>query len=422
MFGTGSLDAGTLLGARGGASRRRRRNPAGRRSRFRSLPGAAGGGPGGDCGGRPPRRAPARCGDHPGGGRDRRGRAPLLRRLRPRRLRPSRRRRRAAGRPARSRRCRPQLPAGGRCSGSWPASGRPAPSSSAGSPGGRPGPWPPARSIGVDGSATGRRPAALAVLVLEHTATAFYLPLAAALLAPGDAASRITALAGLGGRRGLRRLAGSRAGPAAAHRAVRAVPLRGGPGAAPGRRRPGAGRSRRRRRRRHRRYRLSRRLCPRRCGPRRSPRRRPRPGRDAVPSPGARGAIAGLRDLSAALAGLALGLLVPAAKLPGALAGGIVLAALTGATKVLTGWWAAGQLRPAAEAAPRVGPAGQVRAGLTLVPRGELAVAVGILVALSAPGRGPGTGFAALTAVLIVLTAVAPSLVRGPGRPGPPAP
>src|SRR5204863_3092426 len=39
-------------------------------------------------------------------------------------------------------------------------------------------------------------PAVLAVLVLEHAAMAVYLPLAAALLAPGDAVSRITALLG----------------------------------------------------------------------------------------------------------------------------------------------------------------------------------------------------------------------------------
>ena len=152
--------------------------------------------------------------------------------------------------------------------------------------------------------------------------------------------------------------------------------------------------------------------------PRRNPRRRHRPRPEAAgAAAGARRAVAGLRDLSAAAAGLALGFLVPAAKLPGALAGGLVLAALTGATKVLTGWWAAGRLQPVGADAT-VGRAGRLRAGLTLIPRGELAVALGILAALSAPARGPGAGLAALAAVLVVLTGVAPSLVPGRGCPG----
>jgi CPA2 family monovalent cation:H+ antiporter-2 len=139
--------------------------------------------------------------------------------------------------------------------------------------------------------------------------------------------------------------------------------------------------------------------------------------------PGVRPAVAALRDLSAAAAALALGLLVPGAKLAGAVAGGAVLAATTGATKVLTGWWAAGRLRvPGPSAA--IGRAGRVRAGLILVPRGELALAVGILAALAGPGRGPGTGLAALAAVEVVLTGAAarglhlPPRSNDAGRPG----
>jgi CPA2 family monovalent cation:H+ antiporter-2 len=138
-----------------------------------------------------------------------------------------------------------------------------------------------------------------------------------------------------------------------------------------------------------------------------------------------RRAVAGLRDLSSAAAGLGLGLLVPAAKLPGALAGGLVLAAVTGVTKVLTGWWAAARLGPsgpgpaqAAGAAGGVGRPGRLRAGLTLVPRGELAVAIGLLAALSGPDRSPGAAMAALAAVEVVLTGAAPSAVRDPRRPG----
>ena len=253
-------------------------------------------------------------------------------------------------------------------------------------------------------------PAALAVLVLEHAATAFYLPLAAALLAPGDAASRITALLGSAAavafagwlvlgpapqlRAGLFGGPASGAGPALllAGAALALAGLAAAIGVAT------AGIA----------YLAGVVLA--------AP--DPAGGTDqdgtAVPPAGARRSIAGLRDGSAALAGLALGLLVPAAKLPGALAGGVVLAALTGATKVLTGWWAASRLRAgAAEGTSTVGRAGRVRAGLTLIPRGELAVAIGILAALSGPGRGPGVGLAALAAVLIVLTAVAPSLSAG---------
>ncbi|HET9771661.1 MAG TPA: hypothetical protein VFS16_12295, partial [Acidimicrobiia bacterium] len=245
-----------------------------------------------------------------------------------------------------------------------------------------------------------------------HTATAFYLPLAAALLAPGDAAARITAALGSAAavafaawlvlgpapllRRGLLRpfvpadrgsdpaialplvLAGAAtmvAGAAAAAGVATAgvVYLAGavlgtvredGEGGAPG----------------------------------------------GVPR-----TLGVLRDVSAAGAGLALGLLVPAGKLPGAVAGGVVLAALTGVGKLATGWWAAGGIRTADGP---VGPAGRLRAGVALVPRGELAVALGLLAALSAPGRGPGPALAALAAVVVVATAAAPALVRLGGRPG----
>ena len=244
----------------------------------------------------------------------------------------------------------------------------------------------------------GETPAALTVLVLEHTATTFYLPLAAALLAPGDAASRGTALLGSAATVGFAwwlvlgpapRLpaglfAGRATGPALllVGAALALAGLAAVVGVA------GAGVA----------YLAGVVL--------------------ATSDPaGVRWAVAGLRDLSCAMAGLALGLLVPAGKLPGAVAGGLVLAALSGATKVLTGWWAAGCL-PGPAGADTVGRPGRVRAGLVLVPRGELAVAVGILVALSAPGRGPGMGLPALAAVLVVLTAVGPSLVRKPGRPG----
>ena len=130
-----------------------------------------------------------------------------------------------------------------------------------------------------------------------------------------------------------------------------------------------------------------------------------------------RRAVGILREFSGAVAGATLGFLVPASKLPGAVAGGVLLAALTGATKMLTGWWAAGRLSPVGPGMT-VGRAGRLRAGLTLVPRGELAIAIGILAALAGPQRGPGTGLAALAAVVVVLTGAPSSAVRGPRRPG----
>jgi CPA2 family monovalent cation:H+ antiporter-2 len=256
-------------------------------------------------------------------------------------------------------------------------------------------------------------PAALAVLVLEHTATAFYLPLAAALLAPGDTAARITAV--LGSAAAVAFAAWMVLGPTPLLRSGLLTPFavvdgRSGPGivafpfliagaalmvagaaAAIGVATAGVV------------Y-----LAGAVLGTVRE---------DA--NPGALRSVPRMlgvpRALSGAGAGLALGLLVPAGKLPGAVAGGIVLAALTGATKVVTGWWAAGRIRTADGP---VGPAGRLRAGVALVPRGELAVALGVLTALSAPGRGPGAGLAALAAVEVVATAAAPSLVRLGGRPG----
>jgi CPA2 family monovalent cation:H+ antiporter-2 len=255
-------------------------------------------------------------------------------------------------------------------------------------------------------------PATLAVLIVEHTATAFYLPLAAALLAPGDPAARITA--GLGAAAAVAFAAWLMFGPAPLHltgllSSFASAPPAGPPGVAVSSLLAGvallvaglaaaigvataavaylAGVA------------------------------VAAAGADSDPAVArhARRTLDVLRDLSGAAAGLALGLLIPAGKLPGAMAGGILLAAITGATKVFTGWWAAGRIRTSDGP---VGPAGRVRAGVALVPRGELALAVGILAVLSAPGRGPGPGLAALAAVEIVVTSTVPSLVRLRRTPG----
>jgi CPA2 family monovalent cation:H+ antiporter-2 len=240
-------------------------------------------------------------------------------------------------------------------------------------------------------------PAALAVLVAEHGALGVYLPLAAALLAPGGAVARATAL--LGSAAVIAAAAwlalGSAAVPAplaAGAAALRArppapladAPLLGGAalvlaGLAAALGVPTAAVA----------YLAGTVLA------------------DLVTDDDLRPGIGVLRHLSAAVTGLGLGLLIPAGRLPGAVVGGLVLAALSGAGKVLTGWWAAGRLT--------TGAAGRLRAGFALVPRGEIGLAFAVLVALSAPDRGPGLGLAALIAVEVVLTSAAPA-VLGEGR------
>ncbi|HET9443099.1 MAG TPA: cation:proton antiporter [Acidimicrobiales bacterium] len=248
-------------------------------------------------------------------------------------------------------------------------------------------------------------PAVLAVLVTEHAATVAYLPLAAALLAPGDGVARITAV--LGSAAAVAAAAWLVLGPARWSRAAlfgRLIP--GGDPAAPadaailvvGTAAALAGAATA--------LGVATAAVAYLAGAVLAP---------AEPAP-ARRVVALVRRLSAGLAGLGLGLLVPAADLPGAVAGGLLLAALTAGTKLVTGWWAAGRLRVPGE--PRepgqsgVGRAGRLRAGFALMPRAELAVVLGILAALSPPGRGPGAALAALAAVQVVVTGVAAGAVR----------
>ncbi|HZQ77005.1 MAG TPA: cation:proton antiporter [Acidimicrobiia bacterium] len=232
-------------------------------------------------------------------------------------------------------------------------------------------------------------PAVLAVLVGEHCAIGAYLPLAAALLAPGGAAARATAL--LGSAAVVAAAAWfalsppavtprwAVAGARAPHPAVDAVLLAGAAlllaGLAVALGVPTAGVA----------YLAGGVMA------------------EIVTDDDLSRAVGAVRQASTAVAALGLGLLVPAGRLPGALAGGLLLAALGGAGKIVTGWWAAAPMTTTA--------AGRLRAGLTLVPRGEIAVAFGLLVALSAPGHGPGTGLAALIAVEVVLTTAAPAAV-----------
>jgi CPA2 family monovalent cation:H+ antiporter-2 len=108
-----------------------------------------------------------------------------------------------------------------------------------------------------------------------------------------------------------------------------------------------------------------------------------------------------LRDLFAALFFLFFGLQIDPATLPPVLGPAAALAAVTAATKLLTGWWAARRAGLDARAG--------LRAGAALVARGEFSVVIAGLGV--AAGLGPQLG--PLSAAYVLLLAVAgPLLAR----------
>jgi CPA2 family monovalent cation:H+ antiporter-2 len=110
-----------------------------------------------------------------------------------------------------------------------------------------------------------------------------------------------------------------------------------------------------------------------------------------------------LRDLFAALFFVFFGLSTDPAGIPPVVLPAAALAAFTIITKVGTGWWAARRAG--------IGTAGQWRAGLTLVPRGEFS----IVIAGLAVGAGLEPRIAPLAAAYVLLTVVAgPLLARIP--------
>ena len=115
----------------------------------------------------------------------------------------------------------------------------------------------------------------------------------------------------------------------------------------------------------------------------------------------ARPALEPLRELALVavclFAGISAG---QAGGLAGAAAAGLLLGTLTSATKLATGWWAAGGLG--------VGPAGRLRAGTALVARGEVSVALAALAAGAGLDRLAATGLA----VVAVTGAIAAGLDR----------
>ena len=129
-----------------------------------------------------------------------------------------------------------------------------------------------------------------------------------------------------------------------------------------------------------------------------------------------------LRDLAAALFFLFFALQIDTAELPGVIGVAALLAVVTAATKLVTGWWAA--------RAAGIGAAGRARAGAALVARGEFSIVIaGLAVAAGTEER-----LGSLAAAYVLLLALggpllmkyadvlAPLLARLERRPLAPAP
>jgi CPA2 family monovalent cation:H+ antiporter-2 len=114
-----------------------------------------------------------------------------------------------------------------------------------------------------------------------------------------------------------------------------------------------------------------------------------------------------LRDLFAAVFFVFFGLSTDPGEIPGVLLVAVLLGVVTAATKLFVGRWAARR--------GGVGPAGQLRAGLTLVARGEFSIIIaGLAVGVSGAEELP-----ALAAAYVLLMAVMGPLaakIADPGR------
>jgi CPA2 family monovalent cation:H+ antiporter-2 len=114
-----------------------------------------------------------------------------------------------------------------------------------------------------------------------------------------------------------------------------------------------------------------------------------------------------LRDLFAAVFFVFFGLQINPVEIPGVLALAVALAAVTAATKVATGWWAA--------AWAGIGRRGRLRAGIALIPRGEFSI---VIAGLTTTAAGAGLiaidqRFGPLAAAYVLLLAVTgPLLAR----------
>ena len=109
----------------------------------------------------------------------------------------------------------------------------------------------------------------------------------------------------------------------------------------------------------------------------------------------ARRLLTPLRDLFAALFFLFFGLQIEPASLPPVAAAAIALAAITALTKFFTGWWAAGRAGVAAR--------GRVRAGTTLVARGEFSIVIAEIGVVAGVEAALGPLAAAYVLILAIL-------------------
>jgi monovalent cation:H+ antiporter-2, CPA2 family len=116
---------------------------------------------------------------------------------------------------------------------------------------------------------------------------------------------------------------------------------------------------------------------------------------------GARALLTPLRDLFAAVFFVFFGLQTDPRSIPPVLGAAVVLAVVTAATKVGTGWWAARRAG--------IGIAGRLRAGGALVARGEFSVVIaGLAVTAGVESRlGP-----LATTYVLLLAMVGPVIAR----------
>jgi CPA2 family monovalent cation:H+ antiporter-2 len=117
---------------------------------------------------------------------------------------------------------------------------------------------------------------------------------------------------------------------------------------------------------------------------------------------GARGLLSPLRDLFAAIFFAFVGFSVDPSEIPPVLGTAVVLATVTAATKFATGWWSARR--------NGIGPKGGIRAGTTLIARGEFSIAVAGVAVASDVEAGLGPLAVAYVFLLAVLGPVAARL------------
>ncbi|OZD05049.1 cation/H(+) antiporter [Rhodococcus sp. 06-235-1A] len=109
-----------------------------------------------------------------------------------------------------------------------------------------------------------------------------------------------------------------------------------------------------------------------------------------------------LRDLFAAMFFVVFGLATDPATIPPVLGWAVVLAVTTAATKIATGWWAAGR--------QGIGRPGRLRTGAALVARGEFSIVIAGLAV--AAGAVEGELAALATAYVLLMAVLGPIAAR----------